>query len=256
MCWEKEDELYNDGTPYKITCRDEKGIIVTIIGDNYFGYSKKEIKTQMGYSANLAGLYEEEHAGGALAFPCKNLGTSFKPDSTIDPKYNFKNALNLLGDSVEPKKEGYAVDKKHTDIIYVPEDTFFSLSEGQKATWKGGEIHILPNKYYILPSGYKVRMEKHPNSPAWRLVGTDAEGTFCHKPCTVSGGGKSEISKSIWDAIDFGPIFVGDFNHDMDEVEAIINRDYSDRFRDERKVTSRSILSLNRSLRFSYKTFK
>ena len=31
---------------------------------------------------------------------------------------------------------------------------------------------------------------------------------FCHKPCTVSGGGKSEISKSLVDAILYGPIFV------------------------------------------------
>lgn len=248
MCWEQEDEIYNDGTPYKITCRDERGVIVTIIGDNYFGYCKKEVKTQMGYSANLSGLYEEEHAGGALAYTCKNLGVYFKADSTIDSLHTFKKAISLLGDRVEVKPEGYAVDKLFPQIIYVPEDTCFNLSKGQVASWSGGEIHILPNHHYILPSGYKVRMEKHPQTPAWRLVGTDAEGTFCHKPCTVSGGGKSEISKSIWDAIDFGPIFIGDFDEDMDKVEEIINKDYSDRFRDGRETTSRKVLSDERSL--------
>ena len=48
--------------------------MVTLIADNYFGYCKKEVKTQISYSANLYGLAEEEHAGGALAFPTFNLG--------------------------------------------------------------------------------------------------------------------------------------------------------------------------------------
>ena len=62
-------------------------------------------------------------------------------------------------------------------------------------------------------------------------MGTVAEGTFCHKPCTVSGGGKSEISKPITDAILTGPVFVADFKKDFDRVAELIDRDYSDRFR-------------------------
>lgn len=37
MCWSDESELYNDGKPFKITLRDERGIMVTILADNYFG---------------------------------------------------------------------------------------------------------------------------------------------------------------------------------------------------------------------------
>jgi hypothetical protein len=37
MCWTNEDELYNMGKPFKITLRDERGIMVTILADNYFG---------------------------------------------------------------------------------------------------------------------------------------------------------------------------------------------------------------------------
>ena len=37
MCWEDENDLYNGGKPFKITCRDERGIMVTILADNYFG---------------------------------------------------------------------------------------------------------------------------------------------------------------------------------------------------------------------------
>ncbi len=43
--------------------------MVTIIADNYFGYCKKEVKTQISYAANLFGLCEEEHAGGAHRLP-------------------------------------------------------------------------------------------------------------------------------------------------------------------------------------------
>ncbi len=70
----RDDELYNDGHAFKIVCRDMSGVVVTIIADNYFGYSKKEIKSQISYSANLFGGVEEEHSGGALAFPRFNLG--------------------------------------------------------------------------------------------------------------------------------------------------------------------------------------
>jgi hypothetical protein len=85
---------------------------------------------------------------------------------------------------------------------------------------------------------------------SWRLVGTVPETTFCHKPCTVSGGGKSEISKPISDAILSGPVFVSDIKADLDAVDALLKRDYSNRFRDLTKNGSdqRPILSEHRSL--------
>ena len=43
-------------THTQITARDSRGVVVTIIADNYFGYCKKETKTQLGYAANLYGL--------------------------------------------------------------------------------------------------------------------------------------------------------------------------------------------------------
>ena len=74
MCWSDERELYNDGNAFKVTCRDHRGVIVTLIADNYFGYCKKEVKSQLSYAANLMGMCEEEHAGGALTFPSFDLG--------------------------------------------------------------------------------------------------------------------------------------------------------------------------------------
>lgn len=64
----------------------------------------------------------------------------------------------------------------------------------------------------------------------WTIVGTSARTTVCHKPSTVSGGGKSEISKSIADAITVGVAYVANFDADMDAVEEIVTRDYSQRY--------------------------
>jgi phosphoenolpyruvate carboxykinase (diphosphate) len=111
-------------------------------------------------------------------------------------------------------------------------------------------LKLLPNRIYVRPSGYRVVMEKPPGNRAWRLVGTTPEPTFCHKPCTVSGGGKSEISKPITDAIIQGPVFVADFKADFDRVEELLNHDCSKRFKDaaKRGKDRRSILSPERSL--------
>ena len=69
------------GSAFKICARDARGVIVTVIADNYFGYCKKEVKTQISYSANLFGNAEEEHAGGALVFPSYNLGQEYTETS-------------------------------------------------------------------------------------------------------------------------------------------------------------------------------
>ena len=251
-CWRDEAELYNNGQAFKLTCRDESGVIVTIIADNYFGYCKKEVKTQISYSANLFGLCEEEHAGGALVFPSYDLGEEFAGNVHVRPmQHSFEEMISLYGEAMESKPEGFAVDKRYPDIIYVPEDARFDLHR-QRVSWPRPNgtrsITLLPDNTYVRPSGYKVHMEKPPGNRAWRLIGTVAEGVFCHKPCTVSGGGKSEISKPITDAIIQGPVFVADFKKDFDRVHDLIERDYSGRFKDKQRADQRPILSPDRSL--------
>ncbi|PWD98974.1 hypothetical protein [Marinilabilia rubra] len=253
MCWEKEDELYNDGGAFKITARTEEGIIVTVIADNYYGYSKKEVKTQIGYAANLLGNVEEEHAGGAIAFPTYNLGDEFSDRRQFDSNdLTFDEMVNMYSSFMDLKPEGYAVDRNYNDIIYVPENAAFNLMD-QKVCWskegKEQSIRLNPKFTYMLPAGYKVRMNKNPYVPSWRLIGSVAEGTFCHKPSTVSGGGKSEISKSIEDAIIYGPFFTADYENDFKKVQEIINKDYSDIYLDHIKTDKdRPILSSSRSL--------
>ena len=89
MCWSDENELYNNGNAFKITCRDASGVIVTLISDNYYGYCKKEVKTQIGFAANLYGLAEEEHAGGALALPVLRARSGLRRESNRGPQADF-----------------------------------------------------------------------------------------------------------------------------------------------------------------------
>jgi hypothetical protein len=254
MCWKSEDEPYNDGTAFKITARDERGVVVTVISDNYFGYCKKEVKTQLSMAANLFGNAEEEHAGGALIFPSYDLAEQiYAPDLPLENQRTMAEALDLLGETVERRPEGHAVDRQYPDIFYVPENARFTLLE-QKVTWEqDGEAREIPLRWgyrYVLPCGYKIQMKKPATGRAWRLVGTMAEGTLCHKPCTVSGGGKSEISKPITDAILQGPIFVADFQADFDRVDELLRHDYANRYADPARqgTDHRELLSPRRSL--------
>jgi hypothetical protein len=254
MCWEKEDELYNDGGAFKITCRDASGRVVTAIADNYFGYCKKEVKTQIGFSANLIGLVEEEHAGGTLAFTGYDLGEDFELKHVYkDVAHTFAEVATTYANRIDLLPEGYAKDINYGNILYVPEDARFELNT-QKITWtKDGTaqtIKLLPNITYVLPTGYKVQMVQPAEGRRWRLVGHTPESRVCHKPSTVSGGGKSEISKPITDAIINGPVFVKDFVKDFDLAEAIIGKDFGQRFADKAEYhdNSRPILSKERSL--------
>lgn len=255
MCWADPSEKYNEGKPFKICARDRRGVIVTIIADNYFGYSKKEVKAHISFSSNLLGQTEEEHAGGALVIPSFNLGTRFVPDTNLNSKgQTFDDTLRLLGDRIEARPEGYAVDRVFPNVVYLPEDAIISLDD-QKASWTADgarqELRVLPDEVYVHPTGYQVRLDRHPSTGSWRLVGTAAEGLLCHKPCTVSGGGKSEISKLITDAMSDGPIVTGDFAADMAFAREIIEKNYGERFKDPKEnhgSASRSILSSKRSL--------
>lgn len=256
MCWQSPDEFYNDGQAFKITARNDQGVIVTLIADNYFGYCKKEVKTQITYAANLYGLAEEEHAGGALAFCRRNHGEEYGIGSpTRQSGYDFDNVVMQFGDVMDVLPEGYGVDKNYAKLIYVPQDLRMDLN-AQTITWIKGRtkhsIRLQPGFVYMQPNGYKIEMEKHPGVDSWYLVGTDPEGTFCHKPSTVSGGGKSEISKSIEDAILYNPLFVNDLQQDLDSVQEIFDKDYRERFKPghayEDHNPSRPPLSDERSL--------
>ncbi|MFO0892364.1 MAG: hypothetical protein U0790_24895, partial [Isosphaeraceae bacterium] len=256
MCWRDPGELYNGGNAFKLTCRSSAGVIVTLIADNYYGYCKKEVKTQISYAANLLGNVEEEHAGGTLAFASYSLGYDFDASKYRGNGQTLADVIRENAETIDPQPEGHAVDRQFPDLVYVPGDARVSISRLQ--VWWGREgsesaIPLEPGKVYMTPSGYKLHLEKHPGAASWRLIGTVAEGIFCHKPCTVSGGGKSEISKSLRDYMIYGPIFVADVEKDFELVQQIFDRDYSDRWKPGRAPdyaarASRPVLSSLRSL--------
>lgn len=256
MCWKDENELYNDGGAFKITCRDSSGVVVTLIADNYFGYSKKEIKTQISYSANLYGLLEEEHSGGAVAFPRAVMGDivdgkSFMGKDTTGR--TFTEVKKFLGDRIDVQAENYGIDKKYPNIIYVPQSAYFNTNTNS-VTWnydgKKQKLILSPEKTYVHPTGNKFSLEKHKSINLWRILITAAEGVNCHKPCTVSGGGKSEISKSMQNAITYKSFNLQDIEKDFQLADEIIEYDYSKRWKnyDSSLAPSRSFLSADRTL--------
>ncbi|HEX4773478.1 MAG TPA: hypothetical protein VH351_21785 [Bryobacteraceae bacterium] len=255
MCWRDPEEIYNNGGAFKVACRDHRGVIVTIIADNYFGYCKKEVKTQISFAANLYGLCEEEHAGGAIAFPAYVLGQEFYAGRTVLTKQvKFEKALEWLGDRVTTHPEGYATDNRYQDIFYVPENAEFLVREGS-VRWVGKDglaqrLVLRAGVNYVLPWGTKIRLEKQTGGSAWRLVASRADPVLCHKPCTVSGGGKSEISKSIASIMLRGPVFVSDFDREMDQVAEILQRDVSSIYKKPPSPdrAERPMLSIERSL--------
>ncbi|QXT63850.1 hypothetical protein [Tessaracoccus palaemonis] len=251
MCWSDPEERYNGGSAFKACARDERGVIVTVIADNYFGYCKKEVKAQISYSANLLGRVEEEHSGGAIAFPRYNLGQTFT-DKYADPTYTIDEVIARDADRFEQQAEGHAVDLEHPDVVLVPERSTFSLRD-LSVTWeRGGEQFSIPLRaatHYIGPDGYIVELTHlAADGEQWTLVGTSPVATSCHKPATVSGGGKSEISKSITDAFVQGNAYIADFADDMVKVADIIDRDYSTRFIQPPDKDSRPLLSDHRSV--------
>lgn len=255
QCWEHEDERYNGGQAFKVCARDERGVIVTVIADNYFGYCKKEVKTQISYSANLFGNAEEEHAGGALVFPSYNLGQEYTVTARSPETYTLEEVLCRDPERFVRQPEGHALDTEQPHIVLVPMDSNFSLRT-RTVAWTNPDgapvsIPLRADKTYLTPDGYRVHMHQQAaDRTQWSLVGTVPMATSCHKPATVSGGGKSEISKAITDAFIFGAAYSPDFDDDMDAVAAILERDFSDRFADpeERGTDRRALLANDRSI--------
>ncbi len=224
QCWKTEDELYNGGQAFKLCVRDERGVIATVIADNYFGYCKKEVKTQISYSANLLGSAEEEHAGGAIW--CSRPTTSARGDRRpharrLTPSPTPDGARPASASSCSPRATPSTPSGRTSRSCprRRPSRCAPRPSPGTP-TRARGSIQLLADQHYLLPNGYRVHAKhRETDKTAWHLVGTVARRRpTAHKPATVSGGGKSEISKSILDAFVFGNAYVADFEADMDAV--------------------------------------
>ena len=239
MCWRDPAERYNDGGGLQGHCAHAARRDRHIHRRQLFRLlQERGQKPYISYSANLFGGVEEEHAGGALAFASYSLGFEFDASNYSQTSRTVADVAHDDPDALDLQPEGYALDTHCPDLIYVPPDAKASVTN-LKIWWRHDDhdvsLRLTPGKTYMTPSGYKVRLEKHPGAASWRLVGTVAEGLLCHKPCTVSGGGKSEISKNLRDYMIYGPIFVADMEADFELVQQIVDRDYSDRWKPGRE---------------------
>ena len=188
MCWKNEDELYNNGGAFKLTCRDESGVIVTLIADNYFGYCKKEVKTQISYAANLFGLCEEEHAGGALVFPSYDLGEEFSGDTHVRRLgHSFAEVAELYGGMMDVKPEGYGVDKKFPEIIYIPHDAHFDLHT-QKVSWTKDGIE----RSHQIAAGQNLCAPLRLQSPHGKTAGREPRVA-----ARRHGGGRLDVPQAL-----------------------------------------------------------
>ena len=253
QCWKDSDELYNGGSAFKVCARDERGVITTVIADNYFGYCKKEVKAQISYSANLFGVVEEEHAGGARVYPRYNLGPNYT-DKESDPSYTLAEVVWRDPQRFVAQPEGYVLDMEDERNVLVPAGATYSLWTNTITWEQDGKKRCIPLRYgkiYVAPDGYQIHLAQLENDQSqWTLIGSSSRSTTCHKPATVSGGGKSEISKAISDAVINGDSYAPDFDKDMAKVAEILKMDFTDRFIDEANIsdTSRPILSDLRSV--------
>ena len=193
MCWRDPDELYNDGRAFKITCRDAAGVIVTLIADNYFGYCKKEVKTQISFAANLFGLAEEEHAGGALAFASYDLGDEFDAERrTVRNARARSPTWCATGRRASSSSSPRATPSTgcYPDIVYVPETRESSVHRprsGGRTRAASVTIPLPPGQDLHDPLGLQGPDGEAPAAP--RAGGWSARSPralFCHKPCTVS----------------------------------------------------------------------
>ena len=134
------------------------------------------------------------------------------------------------GDMMDVQPEGYGDRQEFPDLIYIPDDARASTrpAAGLVDARRQGAFDPAAARQGLHDAfGLQGADGETPRRASWRIIGTAGEGTFCHKPCTVSGGGKSEISKSLRDYMLYGPIFVADVEKDLDLVEQIFDRDYS-----------------------------
>lgn len=139
-------------------------------------------------------------------YPAWNLNQDFT-DRTPDD-FTLADVISTNRELLDVRPEGYAVYKPEPNIVFIPEHSHYSMRT-QTISWTahGAEqtIKLLAGKHYLSPDGYRIHAKhREMDATQWHLIGTSSRAVTCHKPATVSGGGKSEISKSISDAFVFG----------------------------------------------------
>ena len=134
MCWKDESERYNDGEAFKVTCRTEAGVMVTIIADNYFGYCKR------GQDANqLRGEPHGRRRRGArrrgIVFPSWSVGEELQVNSRRYNGRTFEDVVPRLWELDRRQAARLRSEQEVSpDLVYIPEDARADLRE-QEIRW-------------------------------------------------------------------------------------------------------------------------
>ena len=216
-----EDESTTTASPSSSPAGRCDGVIVTLIADNYYGYCKKEVKTQISYAANLFGNVEEEHAGGAIAFATYNLGDEYVPDSRRPrgQRPDLGEVVKDYGELMDVNREGYGIDKNspEPDLHQRRRAGIAAAAGGVLDQGRKGAAHSAGARQSLHDAG--GLQDSHGEAsrrPTWRIIGTAGTAHSATSPAPFPAAASREISKSLRDYMLYGPIFVADFRRDME----------------------------------------
>ena len=106
------------------------------------------MKTQIGYSANLYGFCRRRTCGGAVAFQRQIHGNEYGVGSAAkEPGYGYSDMVKQYAELMDLMPEGYAIDKQHPEIVYVPHNMKMDVMK-QTIFWKNDKITWTVRKKY------------------------------------------------------------------------------------------------------------
>ena len=112
------------------------------------------------------GSAEEEHAGGALVFPSFSLGDHFQVNSRRHNGEPLRMSAGTTRHGWRSTRKG-TVSTSSSRIFSTFRKTPMPTCARNLITWPNGDqtesIPLLPDRVYMAPSGYKLRMQKHPD---------------------------------------------------------------------------------------------
>ena len=141
--------------------------MVTIIADNYYGYCKKEVKTQISFSANL---YRPVRGGACRRRPglrdlCTRSGVLCRPhrqpeESSLSP--TPCNYSATWWSSIPKATQSTSAFRTFTTCPKTPPSTCAKGSSRGSAGDAVSQITLRAGAVYFLPSGFRIRLEKQP----------------------------------------------------------------------------------------------
>ena len=154
--------------------------MVTIIADNYYGYCKKEVKTQISYAANLYGLARRSTPAGRWRSPRYNLGDDF----VAGPRAEREREPSVRRGPRAAERPRAAVHERLRDrralsrtCSTCPEDMEIDIRRAGHHLDAPGHrtqhLKLLPGKIYIHAHRLQGADGEAPGAaPSWRLIGT------------------------------------------------------------------------------------